>query len=68
LIRVKSSGENSALADLKAGAEGRPGRSHGRHRPVHRHAGAVVFVRAGYPDATTMVLGRIGSVPEELEI
>jgi hypothetical protein len=34
----------------------------------NRVAGAVVFVRAGYPDATRTVLGRIGSVPEELEI
>jgi hypothetical protein len=32
------------------------------------HAGAVAFVRAGYPDATTTVLRRFGSVPEDLEI
>lgn len=32
------------------------------------HAGAVAFVRAGYPEATTTVLRRFGSVPEELEI
>lgn len=32
------------------------------------HAGAVAFVRAGYPDATTTVLRRFGSVPDDLEI
>ena len=32
------------------------------------HAGAVAFVRTGYPDATTTVLRRFGSVPEDLEI
>ena len=35
---------------------------------IFGHAGAVAFVRAGYPDATTTVLRRFGSVPEELEI
>lgn len=35
---------------------------------VFGHAGAIAFVRSGYPDATTTVLRRFGSVPEELEI
>lgn len=33
---------------------------------VFGHAGAVAFVRAGYPDGTTTVLGRFGTVPDEL--
>jgi hypothetical protein len=32
------------------------------------HAGAVALVRTGYPDATTTVLRRFGSVPDVLEI
>lgn len=32
------------------------------------HAGAIAFVRTGYPEFTTTVLGRFGSVPDELEI
>jgi hypothetical protein len=35
---------------------------------VFGHAGAVAFVRTGYPDATTTVLRRFGSVPEDLQI
>jgi hypothetical protein len=35
---------------------------------VFGHAGAIAFVRSGYPDVTTTVLRRFGSVPEELEI
>jgi hypothetical protein len=33
---------------------------------VFGHAGAVAFVRTGYPDTTTTVLGRFGTVPDEL--
>jgi len=32
------------------------------------HAGAVALVRSGFPDTTTMVLRRFGSVPDELQI
>jgi hypothetical protein len=32
------------------------------------HAGAVAFVRTGYPDATTTVLRRFGTVPDELPV
>jgi hypothetical protein len=32
------------------------------------HAGAVAFVRTGYPHSTTTVLRRFGSVPDTLEI
>jgi hypothetical protein len=35
---------------------------------IFGHAGAVAFVRTGYPDATTTVLRRFGSVPEDLQI
>jgi hypothetical protein len=35
---------------------------------VFGHAGAVAFARTGYPDATTTVLRRFGSVPEDLQI
>jgi len=35
---------------------------------VFGHAGAVAFVRTGYPDATTTVLRRFGSVPDDLRI
>jgi hypothetical protein len=35
---------------------------------VFGHAGAVAIVRTGFPDATTTVLRRFGSVPERLEI
>jgi hypothetical protein len=35
---------------------------------VFGHAGAVACVRTGFPDATTTVLRRFGSVPEQLEI
>jgi len=35
---------------------------------VFGHAGAVAFVRTGYPDTTTTVLRRFGSVPEDLRI
>jgi hypothetical protein len=35
---------------------------------VFGHAGAVAFVRTGYPDARTTVLRRFGSVPDELNI
>ena len=35
---------------------------------VFGHAGAVAVVRSGYPDATTTVLRRFGSVPEPLEV
>jgi hypothetical protein len=35
---------------------------------VFGHAGAVAFVRTGFPDTTTTVLRRFGSVPEQLEI
>jgi len=30
------------------------------------HAGAVAFVRTGYPDGKTTVLRRFGTVPDEL--
>jgi hypothetical protein len=33
---------------------------------VFGHAGAVALVRTGYPDRTTTVLGRFGSVPDQL--
>ena len=33
---------------------------------VFGHAGAVAFVRTGYPDSTTTVLGRFGAVPDQL--
>jgi hypothetical protein len=33
---------------------------------VFGHAGAVALVRTGYPDSTTTVLGRFGTVPDEL--
>jgi hypothetical protein len=32
------------------------------------HAGAVAFVRTGYPETETTVLRRFGSVPDELPI
>jgi hypothetical protein len=32
------------------------------------HAGAIAFVRTGYPEFTTTVFRRFGSVPDELEI
>ncbi len=32
------------------------------------HAGAVALVRTGFPDTTTTVLRRFGSVPDELQI
>lgn len=35
---------------------------------VFGHAGAVAFVRTGYPDSKTTVLRRFGSVPDELQI
>lgn len=35
---------------------------------IFGHAGAIAFVRAGYPDMRTTVLGRFGSVPDELQI
>lgn len=35
---------------------------------VFGHAGAVALVRVGYPDATTTVLRRFGSVPDELNV
>jgi hypothetical protein len=35
---------------------------------VFGHAGAVALVRTGYPDSTTTVLRRFGSVPDELLI
>ncbi len=31
---------------------------------VFGHSGAIAFVRAGYPEARTTVLGRFGNVPE----
>ena len=35
---------------------------------IFGHAGAVAFVRTGYPDSKTTVLRRFGHVPDELEI
>ena len=35
---------------------------------VFGHAGAVAFVRTGYPDSTTTVLRKFGSVPDDLRI
>jgi hypothetical protein len=35
---------------------------------VFGHAGAVALVRTGFPETTTTVLRRFGSVPEQLEI
>jgi hypothetical protein len=35
---------------------------------VFGHAGAVAFVRTGFPETTTTVLRCFGSVPKELEI
>lgn len=35
---------------------------------VFGHAGAVAFVRSGYPQTQTTVLGRFGNVPDELEV
>jgi hypothetical protein len=32
------------------------------------HAGAIAFVRTGYPETTTTVLRRFGTVPDELPI
>jgi hypothetical protein len=33
---------------------------------IFGHAGAVAFVRSGYPDTRTTVLRRFGSVPDDL--
>ncbi len=35
---------------------------------VFGHAGAIAFVRTGFPETTMTVLRCFGSVPEELEI
>ena len=35
---------------------------------VFGHAGAVAFVRSGYPDSQATVLRRFGNVPEELRL
>lgn len=35
---------------------------------IFGHAGAVAFVRSGYPEFRTTVLRRFGSVPDELQI
>jgi hypothetical protein len=35
---------------------------------VFGHAGAIAFVRSGYPETRTTVLGRFGNVPDELEV
>ena len=35
---------------------------------VFGHAGAVAFVRTGYPDSKTTVLRKFGHVPDELQI
>jgi hypothetical protein len=35
---------------------------------VFGHAGAIAFVRTGYPDTQTTVLRRFGSVPDDLSI
>jgi hypothetical protein len=35
---------------------------------VFAHSGAIAFVRAGYPESTTIILGRFGSVPGDLEV
>ena len=35
---------------------------------VFGHAGAVAFVRTGFPEGTTTVLRCFGSVPEQLKI
>jgi len=33
---------------------------------IFGHAGAIAFVRTGYPDTQTTVLRRFGSVPDDL--
>jgi len=35
---------------------------------IFGHAGAVAFVRTGYPETRTTVLRRFGNVPDELDI
>jgi hypothetical protein len=35
---------------------------------IFGHAGAIAFVRTGYPDSKTTVLRRFGHVPDGLEI
>ena len=35
---------------------------------IFGHAGAVAFVRTGYPDASTTVLRKFGTVPDELQL
>jgi hypothetical protein len=35
---------------------------------VFGHAGAIAFVRTGYPDARTTVLGRFGNVPDGFQV
>jgi hypothetical protein len=35
---------------------------------VFGHAGAVAFVRSGYPDGQATILRRFGSVPDELRL
>ena len=35
---------------------------------VFGHAGAIAFVRSGYPDTRTTVLGRFGNVPDEWQV
>jgi hypothetical protein len=35
---------------------------------VFGHAGAVAFVRSGYPESRATVLRRFGSVPDELQL
>jgi hypothetical protein len=32
------------------------------------HAGAVAFVRTGYPESRITVLGRFGTVPDDLQL
>ncbi|WJR75223.1 hypothetical protein [Bradyrhizobium sp. NP1] len=34
---------------------------------IFGHAGAVAFVRTGYPETSTTVLRKFGSVPDKLE-
>jgi hypothetical protein len=35
---------------------------------VFSHSGAVAFVRAGYPESRTTVLGEFGNVPHDLQV
>jgi hypothetical protein len=35
---------------------------------IFAHSGAIAFVRTGYPDSTTTILRRFGTVPGDLAV